>query len=162
MIRGFISYAHNDYWALEKMLVHLKSIENMLRGEIEFWADTRIQAGDYWTAEIEAAIDAADLHLLLVSAQFFGSKYIWEHELPAINRRYAAGTLVVPMILRGCMWERFVGPLQAVPTWKGRAIPICDWSPQDTGFYVATSQILHAIQTHFPVIIDSGLNWNRP
>jgi hypothetical protein len=162
LIRGFISYAKNDYWALETLLVHLKAVEKALAGKIEFWADKRIEPGDYWSESIETAIRDSKLHLLLVSAAFLASDYIGRHELPAINAKYAAGDLVVPVILRGCIWEPFVGPLQAVPTARGRVVPICDWSPRDNGFHAATAQILQTIRSHFSVSIGTGLDWRRP
>ena len=101
------------------------------------------------------------MHLLLVSAEFIASPDIERHELPAINAKYAAGDLVVPVILKACIWEPFIGPLQAVPNDKGRVVPICDWSPQNNGFHVATRQILEAIQAHFSVALEPGRPWHR-
>lgn len=162
MIRGFISYAKKDYWALETLLLHLKSVERALAGEVEFWADKRIEPGDDWSERIETAIRDSKLHLMLVSAAFLASDYIRDHELPAINAKYIAGDLVVPIILRGCIWEPFVQPLQVVPAARGRIVPICDWSPRDNGFHAAAAQILQVIRSHFSVSIGTGLDWRRP
>lgn len=162
MIRGFISYAHDDYRAFERLRVHIKTIERALGGKIEFWADSRLQAGDYWTAAIQQAIGKAQLHLLLVSAEFLASDYIAFHELPAINAKYGEGDLVIPVLLKGCIWQPFIEPLQAAPTSKGRLQPICDWSPRNNGFHAAAAQILDSIQTHFGTKVDAGLDWRRP
>ena len=161
LIKGFISYAHDDYGAFEKLRIHIKGIEQSLSGKIDFWADRRIQAGDYCTERIHDAIATSQVHLLLISAEFLASSYIDQYELPAINDKYAAGDLVVPIILKSCMWEPFVGPLQAVPTHKGRVVPICDWSPQNNGFYMATRQIADAIEAHFSVALEAARAWRR-
>jgi hypothetical protein len=161
LIHGFISYAHTDYRAFEKIRVHLTTIERALPGKIEFWADARLHAGDYWTQAIRDAIQAAQVHLLLVTAEFLASNYIALHELPAINAKYAAGDLVIPVIVKGCIWQPFVGPLQAVPVARGRAQPICDWSPRDRGFYEATAQNFDAIHANFVTTAGPGLDWHR-
>ncbi|MFL6845733.1 MAG: toll/interleukin-1 receptor domain-containing protein [Allosphingosinicella sp.] len=161
MIQGFISYAHYDRKAFEKMLVRIKTIERALSGQVDFWADSRMHAGDYWTDRVGQAIEHAQVHLLLISAEFLASDYIARHELPAINAKYLAGDLVIPIVLSGCLWEPFVGPLQAVPTFRGRVLPICDWSRRENGFHTASWQVLEAIKAHFGIVADAGLDWHR-
>lgn len=150
-IPGFISYAHADHEAFTRLRTHLRAIERSL--DVEFWADTGIKAGHRWNAAIRAAIDAAEVHILLVTAAVFASEYIWDHEYPAIEARARGGALVIPVVLRECMWQRVAGSLQAVPKDRTGAVkPIRDWKPQETGFHQANQQISEAIQAHFSMV----------
>ncbi|HEV2545833.1 MAG TPA: toll/interleukin-1 receptor domain-containing protein [Stellaceae bacterium] len=148
MIQGFISYCHDDHRSFVKFQTHLAGIERAYG--VKFWADTRISAGYYWSTEIEIAIEAADVFLLLLSPGFIASDYIFFREIPAIASRHrTTGALIVPVILERCSWQFVAGALQAVPTEEGRLTPILDWAPQRNGFNRAREQIGAAIERHF-------------
>jgi TIR domain len=75
------------------MMTHLRATERAFK--IEFWADKRIKAGNYWSTKIADAIEAAEIHILMLSPAYIRSDYIFDHELPAINdkctkRRFGA------------------------------------------------------------------------
>lgn len=146
-MNGFISYSHQDYLVFNEFKIHLKAVERECG--LHFWADERIAAGYDWTAEIANAIAAAEVCLLLVSAEFIASDYIYAKEIPAIERRRIDGALVIPVVLRKCSWEMLAGVLQAVPTVYGKVKPIQDWRPHNDGFNQARSQIVKAIQIRF-------------
>ncbi len=74
MLKGFISYAHDDYLAFKDLKIHLRAVERAFK--IDFWADKRIRAGNYWSAKIADAIKAAQIHILMFSPAFIGSDYI--------------------------------------------------------------------------------------
>ena len=148
-MKGFISYAHEDHRLFGELRTHLKATERECG--IQFWADYRITAGYDWTAAIADAIAAADVCLMLVSAQYIGSDYIYEKEIPAIQARRANGALVVPVVLRHCSWAMLAGVLQAVPTIDGRVRPIMNWSRHNDGFDRARDQITTAIGTRFGI-----------
>ena len=136
MLRGFISSAHDDYAAFAEMRTHLRAIERAFG--IDFWADKRIVAGNYWSDEISAAIEAATVHVLLFSPAFIRSDYIFDHELPAINAKCARGDLVFPVIIDRCSWAAFVGLLQAAPIdTGGRLRAVLDWRPCRHGYNAA-------------------------
>ncbi|MEE8522861.1 MAG: toll/interleukin-1 receptor domain-containing protein, partial [Thermoanaerobaculia bacterium] len=96
--RIFVSYSHKDAEALEQLQRFLKTLER--DGRVDAWADTRLQAGDEWRPEIEAALDRATAAILLISQDFLASDFIFKEEIPRILSRAAAGELtVIPVFL---------------------------------------------------------------
>jgi hypothetical protein len=62
--------------------------------------------------------------LLLVSSDFIASRFINDEELPdLLKRREEEGMIVMPVIVRDCMWqsEPVLKDLQALPT-DGKAV----------------------------------------
>lgn len=94
---------------------------------------------------------------------FLASNYIFDYELPAINGKYIAGDLVIPVIAQRCCWQPFVSALQAAPSsLSGRLVPINEWRPTDSGFDAAREQVMDAIQAHFHIAPKPGLFGVRP
>jgi len=160
-IKGFISYAHDDHAAFKKLRKDIRATERAL--DIDFWADTRNRGGNYWSQNIADAIDAARVHLLLFTPAFIDSDYIFDHELPHIDGKCAAGDLVIPVIMQRCSWDAFVGVLQAVPTsLAGRLTPVIDWRPTRHGYDAARAQIDLAIKAHFGIAPTPPFQWGKP
>lgn len=100
----FITYAHADGVAddpsspLSELRAHLAPI--VREGLVEVWADTSIEYGQRWHPTITAAIERAQLAILLVSPRLLASDYVAEHELPQLLQRHHAGHLrLVPVLL---------------------------------------------------------------
>ena len=63
-------------------------------------------AGAEKDAEISARLEAADIILLLVTANFFGSDDIFDRQLgTALRRHEAKQSVVIPLLMRSCSWE---------------------------------------------------------
>lgn len=75
----FLSYAHGDEELLEELKKHLASLRR--KGRIHTWHDREILAGGEWADEIKTRLEAADLVLLLISADFIDSEFCWHHEM---------------------------------------------------------------------------------
>lgn len=85
--RVFLSYSHrNTHW-LNRIRVHLSGLKHSKY--IEDWTDQEILPGELWDDRILENIQKADLFILLLSADFVASDYIWKQELPQIlkNKR---------------------------------------------------------------------------
>jgi len=100
----FVCYSHKDASWLKRLQVHLKPLER--EGLIDLWNDTRISPGSEWHEEIQQAIEASTVAVLLVSANFLASEFISEIELPQILARVeAGGTTILPLIVAPCLFE---------------------------------------------------------
>lgn len=139
-LKVFISYSHADEALKDTLLKHLKPLERMKL--ITSWHDRKLMAGDNWGAEISRNLEEADLVLLLVSIDFINSRYCYDIELDKALERHQAGECkVVPIILRGCLWQHTpFATLQALPR---DAVPAVSWSDLD----MAMSNIAEGIRT---------------
>lgn len=100
----FLMYAPEDEAVkatLDAQLHPLKKTEF-----IETWDESRMLAGAEKDAEITARLEAADIILLLVTADFFGSDDIFDRQLgAALKRHEAKQSVVIPLLMRSCSWE---------------------------------------------------------
>jgi hypothetical protein len=100
---------------VKRIAQHVAVLER--RGLVELWSDTRIQIGEDWESEIEVALSAAKVAVLLISPAFLASKFIWKREMPRIMAHAEQGMEVLPLIVRPCAWqlEEVLAKLQVLP-----------------------------------------------
>jgi hypothetical protein len=90
----FISYSHVDHRWLKFLRTAMAPLTNTHR--LDLWDDKRIAVGANWRREIESALTASNVAVLLVTQNFFDSKFIMTRELPILfGRRKQDGLLVV-------------------------------------------------------------------
>jgi hypothetical protein len=73
----FLSYSHQDEIWKDRVSTRLRVL-----GELDIWDDRRIDLGATWRPEIQAALEGADVAVLLISADFLTSSFILEQEIP--------------------------------------------------------------------------------
>ena len=80
----FVSYSQADRAWVERLK---RMMAPLLRGggqELRLWDDSRIEAGMKWREEIETALAAAKVALLLVSDDFLASEFVMGEEVPVL------------------------------------------------------------------------------
>jgi len=127
-IKVFCSYAHKDELIRGQLDTHLSLLRR--QGAISSWHDRMITAGQEWKGEIDKNLMAADVVLLLISADFIHSDYCFDVEMQAAFKRREEGKCeIVPIIIRSCDWNSATfGKLQALPK-DGKAVT--SWSNHD-------------------------------
>ncbi|HJV28636.1 MAG TPA: TIR domain-containing protein [Aromatoleum sp.] len=107
----FISYSHEDEAWCDALAKHLGSLQDPFG--VSVWVDRhRIRAGRAWLPEIENALNAADLAILLISKDFLDSDFIRNTELPKLLARRQKGLPVIPILVMPCGWKT-IGWLQS-------------------------------------------------
>lgn len=142
-LRLFFSYCHKDRDLRSRLDAHLSLLKS--QSVISGWYDREILPGAEWEAEIEENLDAADIILLLISADFIGSAYCTYEAEKAIDRHNAGSATVIPIILRPVDWAGApYSKLQALPT---DAKPVTKWGNRDEAFADIAKGIRRAAST---------------
>jgi len=103
-LKVFLMYAPEDEAVKAALDVQLNPIK---RTEfIETWDESQLLPGADTAREIAQRIEEADIILPLITANFFGSDAIFDHQLQlALRRHEAKQTVVIPLLMRSCAWE---------------------------------------------------------
>lgn len=138
MTTVFFSYCHADEALRDQLERQLKILQR--QGLIETWHDRRIEAGQEFAGEIDAHIETDEIILLLVSPDFLNSDYCYEVEMVRALERHEAGeAIVIPVILRDCLWKGApFGKILGVPT-DGR--PVTQWPDIDHAFRLVAEAV---------------------
>jgi len=141
----FFSYSHKDEPFREQLETHLSMLKR--QGLIKPWHDRMITAGDEWKGQIDDNLNAADIVLLLVTANFLASDYCYDIEMTrAIERHEIGEARVIPIILapvEGWMHSPFA-KLQVLPK-DGK--PVTKWDDRDEAFVNVAQGIRRAIES---------------
>jgi hypothetical protein len=144
--RVFISYSHADENWLKRLQVHLRPLT---RDKSVVFDDTLIEPGEKWREKIDQALLDADVAVLLVSADFFGSDFIATTELPpllAVAKKN--GTKIVPVIVSPSRFTR-VEALSQFESVNDPAQPLVDLSlGESERVFDKVSQIIEATVAH--------------
>lgn len=134
----FISYSHADEPYLKKMKRHF----SFLNRKVEIWDDSKILAGQLWRSEINNALNKAKIAILLISADFFYSKFITEVELPLLLQAAKdEGAIIIPLIVKPCLFnESELSQFQSIND-PNRALSKISESEQEEIFVKIASQI---------------------
>lgn len=142
----FISYSHKDEIWKGRLVTHLKSLHE--QGLIDLWDDRRIRAGDDWYEEIQSAIAAASIAILMISPDFLASNFIQNEEVPRFLRRNAKeGLRIIPIILKPCSWLeiKWLARIMARPK-DGRPISAGDENQVEADLFAIATEIDHLLK----------------
>ena len=95
----FISYSHKDEGWKDRLLPHLKALEQA--GLVVVWDDRRIDPGGKWYPEILEAMAQAGVSVCLISPDFLASEFCVKEEIPyLLERRESEGMALI--LVWGC------------------------------------------------------------
>ena len=141
----FITYSSTDAVRrrrLESELIILKN-EGLLAS---VWHDLMITPGDSMDDLLQRELARADLVIFLVSPASLSSSYITSHEIPrALEQQRADKTIVVPIILEACRWERTA--LRVFSALPEKAKPLAQWSLQADGWNSIANGLARVLKT---------------
>ena len=164
-LKVFISYAHKDLAYMDDLNTHLRTLR---RSQIiETWNDRAIIAGQEWDEKILQEIREADVIIMLMSAYFIDSDYIWEKEIKAAFESKQQGKLVLPIYVKpfdfqGLTWkpkedkegkiEEFkfeMAKIQWLPFDAGRKLKaVSKWEDKDDALTEVAKEIRKAIENY--------------
>lgn len=102
--------------------MHLRPLER--ENKVDIWVDTKIRPGTKWRAEILAAVDSAQVAVLLVSADFLASDFIVQAELPQLLKAAEdEGARILPLLISHSRFARTEG-LKDFQTANGSLTPL--------------------------------------
>ncbi|HZF49807.1 MAG TPA: toll/interleukin-1 receptor domain-containing protein [Polyangiaceae bacterium] len=129
----FISYSRADKEWKERLVKHLGVLKR--QGLLDIWDDSRIAAGESWKQEIEKAIDRASVVVLLLSADFLSSEFVWNEEIPRIlRRRQSEGLRILPLLLKPCDYDGVDWICALQRPLEGRALSACSKHDREAAF----------------------------
>src|SRR5262245_53472095 len=105
LVRLFYSYSHKDETLRDELQTHLSLLKR--QGILHDWHDRKIGAGQEWEGAIDENQEAADVILLLVSADFLASDYCYDRKMKRALEKHEAGEArVIPVIIRPVDWSQ--------------------------------------------------------
>ncbi len=149
----FIAFANQDRDVRDKLLRQMNLVKD--RQGWNIWSDKEIKAGEKWDAEIQQRLLDSEVVILLLSTDFFNSKYIVEAELPEIVAKHKSGNChIIPIIARMCHWKDTafgeyaqLGDIQALPVGEYPLVSRGHWDNDDQPYFETVQGIRESIQT---------------
>src|SRR6266566_1600964 len=142
-IEVFYSYSHRDQRLRDQLEIQLALLKR--EGLLSGWHDRKIEAGEEWRGKIDEHLNAAQIILLLISADFIASDYCYDIEMTRALERHEIGEArVIPVILRPAEWKQApFGKLKPLPT-GGK--PVVKWTDRDSAFLDIAQGIRRVIE----------------
>jgi hypothetical protein len=152
----FISYSHKDEDWKDRLVTHLGVLQQ--EGIFDVWDDRRIGAGEDWEREIQKAMDAASVAILLVSAHSLTSEFILREEVARLlKRRDKEGLRIFPVIVKPCAWDevKWLARMQVRPK-DGRPLSAGDEHQRDAELMAIVKEVKAIIGRAVPVAPPEG------
>jgi len=119
--RIFISYSHSNENLKNEFRTMISPMEK--EGKWDVWDDRWLLPGDNWNKEIVRHLYEANVIVLMLTADFFKSNFIYGVELArAIQRHESGEALIIGIIVSDCMWEET--PLSKIQMLPKDGLPI--------------------------------------
>ncbi len=158
-MKGFISYARKDKDYFDLIVDGIKSHSAGKKIiEWELWSDNAIEIGADWHQTIQSKLEECEFAILLLSANFFASAYIRNHEFPEfIRRKKEEGFLIFPILISTFDYSSFEeaarlqffhapGEEYDIPRKEGETVPydmLVTWGPDRRPLPSSTREEYH-------------------
>lgn len=117
----FISYNRKDKAWLEKLQTYMRSVERFT--SIKIWDDTDIVPGSKWEPEIERALQATRVAILLVTQNFLDSDFIQQKEVKyLLNIAQKEKVSILWVAVSACTYE--LTPLKDIQCANNPKMPL--------------------------------------
>jgi hypothetical protein len=138
----FISYARADEDLRGELETHLAVLQRA--GVLRTWSEHRIAAGEEWKNAVEAHLSGADVVLLLVSADYLASDYLYEVQMmTALARAHAGDARVIPVLLHACDWT--IAAFEGLAPLPPNRVPVSSWQNRHEAWAAVARGIREAI-----------------
>jgi len=129
-VKIFISYSGRNTELKDELLTQLKVL-TIADKQLEIWEDGLLEPGIQWDDEIKKKLHEAHIVIMLVSAQFLTTDYIWNIEVEQTMHRQKQGEVTaIPVILSPCAWMQT--PLSQFTALPRKARPITGFPDRDS------------------------------
>lgn len=144
--RVFIGFAQADAAHVDTLKKHLKLYER--QNLIQIWDESLIIPGEIRNSKIEQELHAAEIILLLFSADLLAEDFIWGDEMIKILEKVKRKEVqLIPILLRPSGFADT--PFAAYAAVPDREKPISNYNNKDEAWTIVVEQIKRSIQ-HTP------------
>lgn len=141
--RVFIGSAQADAAHVDTLKKHLKLYER--QGLIQIWEESMLIPGEIRNSKIEQELHAAEIILLLFSADLLAEDFIWGAEMTKILEKVKRKEVqLIPILLRPSSFADT--PFAAYAAVPEREKPISNFSNKDEAWTIVVEQIKRSIQ----------------
>ena len=149
----FYSYAHEDTVHVSNLNSHLSLLQR--QDIISIWSDLALEAGEDWNKKIVHYLEAADLILLMISADFIASDFCYGVELKrAMQRHDERNARVIPVIVRPCDWEP--SPFSKLQVLPPGGKPVTTWGDIDAAWTAVAKGIRRILTDETSATLSTG------
>ena len=123
----FISYSHADEDMKEQLVKHLSPLKRS--GLISEWHDRKITGGEDFGNVISPNLEVASIRTPVtgVSIDFINSQYCYDIEMDlALKRHEEKQCVVIPIIMRNCLWKQ--APLRQATSFTKKRRAAKSWA----------------------------------
>lgn len=137
----FIGYAEQDKDLMERFRKQLSAAERI--GLVDAWHDGEIEIGTDKAVAAKKAMEEAEIIVLLLSADFFASEYLYEVEMKrALELSNIGQATLVPVLLKECTWQ--LTPLANTQLLPKNNTPVTSehWKHPDRAFKQVVDELI--------------------
>lgn len=143
-VRVFLSYSHVDEEFKNKLDIHFAPLKRS--NKIETWNDRKLVPGTLFDDEIRKHLCEDEIIILLISADFISSDYCYEIEMmKALERMKNSDAIVIPIILRPCLWKET--PLKDIQALPKNGTPISKYPDADDAYLEIVQSVNNIVES---------------